>query len=366
MAVRQPATGDATVAKQWVASKDLFVQSMRQTYLSKFVNMDDVKSGNSLIRVLDNLKKEKGDTINYQLRTKITGDGFTEGQAAVGNEQALTYYNDSIAINELRQAIKVPGDDTIFKQREYLDQYEDARPELSRWYAERLDDWFFNHLCAQSVVTTGTRNGFNTPTAVDSDHLLVISGSDESSLSASNPLTLAFIDKMVTKARTVSNPLRPIKVDGDDFYVLFISDQQAYDLRRDTGNETYDWWSIHQALIQGGYAEKSGIFTGAIGVYNGCVIHSTNRIKNGIASSATTTAAQRCVLTGAGAITLALGKAASGEFGDEAVPMKVAEEDFDYGHEVGICGNFVGGLKAAVFNSTYHGLIVGATGYTSV
>lgn len=359
MAVRTPSTSAATTAKQWVASEDLFVESMRETYLSRFVGTD----GNSLVRVLDNLKKEKGDTINYQLRSKISGNGFTEGQAAVGNEQALTYSNDSITINELRQAIRVPGDDTIYRQREYLDQYADARPELSRWYAERLDDWFFNHLCAQSIVTTGTLNGFNTPTAVDSNHKLVISGSDESALSSSNPITTAFIDKMITKAKTISNPIRPIRQDGKEFYVLFISDEQAYDLRTQSNSV---WFSIQQSLIEGGYAERSGIFTGAIGMWNGAVIHSTNRIKNGIQSSATTSASKRAVLAGAGAITLAFGKAISTEMGENSVPMKVAEESFDYGEERGICGKLVGGLKSAVFDSTYYGSLIGVTGYTTV
>jgi len=359
MAIRAPATSAATVAKQWVLSSDLFVESMRETYLWRFAGKD----GNSLVRILDNLRKEKGDVINYQLRSKIAGDGFSEGQAAVTNEQALTYYNDSVTINELRQAIRVPGEDTIYTQREYLDQYGDVKPELVRWFAERLDTWFFNHLGAQTVETRGLYNGFNTPTAVDSNHKLVISGTDESALTSSNPMTLAFIDKMLTKAATITNPIRPIRIDGEEFYVLFIHDQQAYDLRTASSGNT--WWGIQQNLIQGGYAEKSGIFTGAIGMYNNCIIHKTNRVPYGIQSSAATTASYRSILCGAGAVTLAFGKAVSGSMGENAVPMKVAEETFDYGEERGVCGKLVGGLKAAVFNSTYYGSLIGVTGYTS-
>lgn len=360
MAVRQPATGASTVAKQWLLSEDCFVESMRQTYLSRFVGSDGEPS---IVRLLTKLKKEKGDVINYQLRAKITGDGFTEGQAITGNEQALTYYNDSVTINELHQAVRVPGENTIYTQREYLDQYGDAKPELTRWFAERLDDWFFNHLCARTTETNGVKNGFNTPTAIDSDHKLIISGVDESALSSSNPMTLAFIDKMATKAATISNPIRPIRVDGEDFYVLFMHDQQAYDLRTASSGNT--WWTIQQNLLSGGYAEKAGIFTGALGVFNGVVLHKTNRIKYGIQSSASTTASYRSVLCGADAATLAFGKAVSGEMGENAVPMKVAEESFDYGRERGVAGTLVGGLKAAVFNSTYYGSLIGVTGYTS-
>ncbi len=360
MAILQPGTGAAYTAKQWLDDKDLFVESMRETYLWRFAG----ESENSLVRVLNRLKKEKGDAINYQFRPKITGDGFTEGQAMVGNEQPLNFYNDQIVINELSQSIRFPGENTIYNQRINLDQEASARAELKRWFAERLDDWFFNHLCARTTETTGTKNGFNTPTAIDSDHKLVISGSDESALTSSNPITLGFIDKMVTKAKSITNPIRPISVGSKDMYVLFISDEQAYDLRQASSGNT--WWGIQQSLVEGGYAEQSGIFTGAIGLYNNVVIHSTSRIKNGIQSSASTTASKRAVLAGAGAITLAFGKAASDSLGEDATPFKTATETFNYDKEVGIAGTMVAGLKATVFNSTYYGSLIGVTGYTTV
>lgn len=358
MAILQPSTSDSYTAKSWAFSKDLLAESIRETNWHRLLGTTDEYA----VRVLKNLQKSKGDTINYQLRAKQTTRGVTEGQALVGNEGKLTFYNDSIAINQYRDGVRVPGEGSIFNQRTQFTQYDDAKNALKTLVTERLDYWFFNHICANTVQTDTIYTGFNSVTAIDSSHIVRQgSASNDQSLGSGDTMTLTFIDKLVTTARTVSNPLRPIKVNGNDMYVLFIHDYQEYSLRTATSGIT--WYDANKALITGG-DKNNGIFTGALGHYNNVVIHRSDKLSLGVNSStgAAVTSTRRAVLMGAGAMTFALGNATEGsDFSDEKLPLKFSEETFDYDEEIGVAFRLVGGMKAAVFNSTYNGLVIGTT-----
>lgn len=352
MAIYNPTTADAITAKQWVERKTL-AEAIRETYLYRFMGSDD----SSIIHVKDDLSRKKGDAVNFQLRARLTGRGRTEGETLKGNEEALTYYNDSVSINELRHAVNVPFEGNIHAQRTFVQQYEDASPALRDWYAERLDTWFFNQICGYAPQTDTIYTGNNAITVVDSGHLVYPAAiTADENLTSSNTFTITLIDKMVTKARNATFPIRPVRVNGEEKYVLFIHDYQEYSLRTEAdASGAITWFRINEAAMQGGNTARNPIYTGAIGEYNGVVIHRTPRVTLGVTSTASTTSVanvRRAALCGAQAAGIAFGQGySSGSF-------SMKEETEDYEHEIGVGGCLIAGLKRTIFNSATYGAII--------
>lgn len=349
MAIFNPATSDSLTRKEWALAADLLVESLNETYFAQANLMGD--SENDMVRVFTNLKKGKGDRLDYQLRMQLTGAGATEGQALVGAEEAQTYLNDQLYINELRHAVKVPGKASIARQRTNIDQYEDAKPSLQDWFSVRFDTWAANQLAAYTPQTDTKYTGLNAVASIDSNHVVRPGAiTTDEGLGSSNIFTLDLIDKALNKARTLTyNPLRPIKIGGKSYFVCFIHPNQEYNMV--TSTTTGGWLDVQKAIINGGALAESGLLNGALGVYKNVIIHSWSRIPLGVNSSTSTSSVsntRRAVFAGAGALALAFGNATP-DMGENGVPVSFEEEKQDYGKEVGIAGGLIGGMKACTF-----------------
>lgn len=85
--------------------------------------------------------------------------------------------------------------------------------------------------------------------------------------------------------------------------------EQHYDLRRTTA--TNDYYDIQQAALQGGKISDNPIFTGAIGLYNGTILHEAFRLPVASLSNNSNTdtnARGRAVFCGAQAAVMAYGR----------------------------------------------------------
>jgi N4-gp56 family major capsid protein len=95
--------------------------------------------------------------------------------------------------------------------------------------------------------------------------------------------------------------------------------------------------------MQGGQISKNPIFTGALGMYNGVVLHEANRLP--IIDSTGGSKIGRAVLAGAQSAVLAFGR------GFQANRMSWKEELFDYGNQLGVSAGCIYGLKKTQYNS---------------
>jgi len=102
----------------------------------------------------------------------------------------------------------------------------------------------------------------------------------------------------------------------------------------------------------GGDVDTNPIFSGALGVYNGCVLHEWTRLPNGIGANSATT--RRAVFCGAQAASLAWGQ------GYSEAP-KYIEDLFDYDRQFGVSVQTIIGAKKMQFNSKDFGTIVLST-----
>ena len=346
--------------KLW--SRKLAHEALKHTYIGKFTG----KSSNSLCQIKSDLNKSDGDRVRQTLRMLLTGEGIAADGTVEGNEEALTTYTDDIFIDQLRHAVRSGG--RMSEQRIPFSVREEARSGLQDWFSDRLDTWFFNQLCGYTAQEDTRFTGMQATLAPDAEHHFVMKGgavakasiteTSVGSASASNKMTLVAIDTLVMQAKLLSPQIRPLKHGGDDYWCMFLHPQQVRDLRTNAAANTVTWYDTQKSAMQGGRVDNNPIFTGALGVYNGVVLHESTRVTLGASGSATEAKVRRAVFCGAQAACMAFGKGYSmGQF-------NWVEELFDYRNQLGVSSGIIAGLKKTRYNGSDFGSIVLSTSWT--
>lgn len=349
MAVTEYGVNDALAVKLW--SKKLFQESLKKTWAKKFMG----SSSDSLIQIKGELSKSKGDQITFGLRMQLSGAGVQGDGTLEGNEEALTTYSDALVISQLRHAVRSAG--KMSEQRVPFSVREEARSGLEDWWAGRIDTWFFNQICGYTPQTDTKYTGNMAVTAPNTANRVFATGSaDESQTTTSHVMTLAMIDKCVEKAKTLTPMIRPLMVNGEEKYVLFLHPYQVYDIRAATA-AAGSWVDIQKAAMAGMKSSNSPIYTGALGEHNGVILHESTRVTNGVHSGTGAAEAnvRRAVFCGAQAAVVGYGKDSEGG------EMSWVEELFDYGNQLGVSAGLIGGLKKTRFNSLDFGAITVST-----
>ncbi|WP_299949078.1 N4-gp56 family major capsid protein [uncultured Ruegeria sp.] len=329
--------------KVW--SKQLAAEAYRKTYIGKFIG----KGEDSLIQEKVDLKKSAGDKITCGLNVQLQGDGVQGDSTLEGNEEALQFYDDSVIVDQLRHATRSKG--KMSEQRVPYNIRNTGKDRLADWWARRMETSFFNQICGYTAATDTRFTGNNAVTAPTSNRILRGGNqSDDQSITSGDPFLLQHIDVARERAETSSTEndtgplIRPIRYMGDDYYVMFLHDHQVTSLRTDAATAG-NWVDIQKAAMQGGDVRDNPIFTGALGVYNGVILHKSNYVTQGVHSSTGAAVAntRRAVLCGAQSATIAFGS----ENGATRYSWK--EELFDYGNQLGVSAGSIYGLKKTKF-----------------
>lgn len=229
---------------------------------------------------------------------------------------------------------------------------------LRDWWANILDEAFFNQLAGNTAQTDTRHTGNQATIAPSSTHLLRSSSATttDASLSTTDVFNVQLIDKAVALAKTFTTGgepiIRPIKVNGVDKYVVFIHPYQTYSLRTTATANTVTWWEVNRSALSGGNIKENPIYTGSIGEYANCVIHESPRVPLGCDTTTAVANTRRAIFCGAQAGLFATGR-------DVGSPEKMTwyEEEFDYGNKLGVSAGMIFGLKKAVFNSVDYATI---------
>lgn len=335
--------------KLW--AKKLYVEALKATWANKFIG----SGSDSVIQRKNETNKSAGDRIRIGLRMQLTGSGVQGDGALEGQEEALVTYSDDVLINQIRHAVKSAG--KMSEQRVPFSVREEAMSGLKDWLADMIDASFMNHISGNTAEADTRRTGNNATIAPDAAHVLSSNGNDtEASLSDTTTfcLTLADIDRAVTKAKafgrygdaTTGVPMRPIMVNGEAKYVMFIHPYSVYRLR--TNVNTGQWLDIQKAVVQGGAKTNNPIFDGSLGEYNGVVLQESARMP--VVPGQTTR--RRAVLAGAQACSIAFGQDSDGLSGTWK------EKLFDYENQLGVSAGMIWGLKKMVFNAADFSTVV--------
>ena len=346
MAMTNYPVNDPLAVQLW--AKRLAVEAFNQTWFRRFLGNDE----NSVIQVKDETQKTSGTSITIGLRMQFEGAGVLGDGILEGTEEALLTYADTVYVNQLRHAVSAGG--RMSQQRVPFALREECRRGLADWWARRLDYSFFNQLAGNTLQTDVRYTGNNTAYAPDANHLLLPSGvANEGALAAANVFNIQMIDTAVEVAQMLSNSgvpiVRPLRIGGEDKYVIFLHPIQVTDLR--TATSTGQWLDIEKAAMTGGQVTKNPIYTGALGEYNGTIIHSAYRLPQGMYNGAAVANTRRAVFCGAQACVLGFGR------GDAKDRFTWVEEVFDYGNVLGVSAGTIYGLKKLRFNSLDFGCI---------
>jgi N4-gp56 family major capsid protein len=346
MATTSYGVNDALAVKLW--GKKLFQDALKKTYFDRFMG----KSSNSLVQLRDETSKGPGDRITIGLRMQLSGAGVQGDGTLEGNEESLTTYSDNVYIDQLRHAVRSAG--KMSDQRVPFSVRDEAKAGLEDWWADRLDTWFFNQLAGYTAQTDTRYTGNQAATAPSTNRKL-FAGSTATDVgqTSSDIFNLNLIDKCVERAETVSPTLRPIMVGGEKKFVMFLHPYQVYDLR--TSTSSGQWLDIQKAALAGGKDSGSPIYTGALGEYNGVVLHQASRVPQGVNGSSAVTTTRRAIFCGAQAALMAYGQK------DQSAEMSWVEELFDYQNQLGVSAGMIAGLKKTVFNSEDFGTITVST-----
>ena len=333
--------------KLW--SRKLAREALKKTYCRRFMG----KGSDSLIQIKNETNKGPGDRIRITLRMQLSGDGVQGDNTQEGNEEALTTYVDDVVINQLRHAVRSAGKMT--EQRIPFSIRDEAMAGLSDWWADRWDTWFFRQAAGHTITTDTRFTGNNAVTAPSRQVWTESSTTDDGDLdSTGDTFTLTAIDKAVELAKTGTPPIRPVMVDGKPYYVVFIHPYQVTDLRINVSTSTVTWEGIQKAAMQGSKISDNPIFTGALGVYNGCIMHESTRVPTGVDASDGTevTTVRRAIMCGAQTAAVCFGE------GHDQSTYDWFEQLFDYGNQLGVKAGNIGGLKKLRWNSQDFGVVV--------
>lgn len=310
------ATGAAETVKRWAAR--LWIELPREIYFGKFMREDDM---NTIIEVKRDLEGQPGDKVNFTLLQKLANAAVTGDSTLEGNEEAMAYFTDAATLDQNRNAVRLVG--RMSERRTAFNQRDSAKTILKTWLAETIDNAMFT--------------GFDiTPSLV----LFGGSASSTATIDATSKVAPNLIDRAVGKAKKTLPKIWPVRVNGRDFYVTLLHTDAAYDLRQD------GVWNQSQREAQE-RSPDNPIFSGALGFWNGAVVHEHEKIP--ISTTYGAGANQP------GANNFFMGRQA-GVFAWGARP-EWWEKEFDYGNKVGFAIGAIYAFKKAVFNAIDHGFI---------
>lgn len=323
----QVATG-ATLAKK-LYNEELFRDVVKETYFGpRFMSA----KGDNLVHVKTDLEKGKGESIVFGLRMRLTGDGVTEGQTLEGNEEAINLHNFTTTLSRYRHGVRDDGPMT--RQRTAFNITAEQEMALKDWGGEKVDALLFTALL-DSPSKVFYRNSSGVSTAGSA--ATAISGLD----ATNSKISLNHIAFMKTWAKTGGNrqqiPLRPIRLDGRDMFVLLTHDDALYDLKADSTFQQ----AMREAMNRG---DSNPLFKDAVAVWQNVVIHEHENCSIATNGGGGSVAYAKGAFMGAQALVWAWG----------ARP-KVIKKDFDYEEEQGVSWGIIAKGAKPNFNSIDYG-----------
>lgn len=373
-------TVSAAALRQELWAKELYKDVMDNLYFTENGLMGE--GSNNIVEIKPELSKEKGDTTTFGLTAKLTGAGVSGDDELEGNEEAISAYSESIIISQKRFAVRLTG--RLDEQMNSYDMRKDAKEKLSIRMQEFIERQVFLKLAGvgrddlvdvNGTVVSADYAWSNTPTIISATDTAAGYGnrylgadysSGATSLASTDLITPELISRCRVKATLAAPKIQPLKINGRNYYVMFIHPWQAYDLKN---NATFNQ-ARREAEVRG---KENPIFTGALGIWDGVIIHeheyvpfldiSVNNAGSLVADFGSETAGTEFNVDAFRA--LLCGRQAAG-FAQCKNPQGWVEETFDYKNKVGFATGIIGGIDKIMFNSKEYGVIALDTAATSL
>tara|TARA_Y100000015_G_scaffold42932_1_gene51482 strand:- start:2152 stop:3150 length:999 start_codon:yes stop_codon:yes gene_type:complete len=308
-------------------AKELQSEVSKGVYFSKFMGEGP---GNAIH--VKQIEDGKGKDVTFGLVTQLTGSAITGDSSLEGNEQSLSTFSNTVTTNQKRLAVRDTGK---FANSKVLYDFRSTSLDLLKTqYSELIDADIFSALSA----TSGTHAYYR----ADASASVYATSDPKADLAAADSITLADISALKTLAQiggSANYRMRPIRVDGNDYYVLVLHPEVAYDLF-----ELDEFQQMQrEAQVRG---EDNPLFKGALGIYNGVVIHAHEGVNTFDNGGGAAVKGSRNLFMGAQAACFA-----------ESSDMMWVEKTFDYGNQLGISAAKIYGVEISDYNSKDYGVI---------
>ena len=342
MATTRFLTNNALTRKRW--SKDLYKVVLKDIEFNELIGTGT----NSIVQMKTELGKGDGDKITMGIRLPLQGEGIVGRNTVEGNEEKLVFKDFAMTIEELNHAVDTGG--RMDEHRVPYNLMQEGKDGLNEWWADKLSDLMFAHLCGDTTFRIAGKTFGQNPSAPDSDHLVLADDVAEASMTSANIMDLGMLDRMKQIARipraATGYKLRPIMINGKKYFRVILHDYVFDALRRNTN--VGEWGDLLRA------AQKLQMENIEI-VYNGMIISKSERITR--VNGTTSGGVYRNIFLGTQAACIAWGGA--GE--SKGTTMSFVPYEKDAKRYVNIRGGGILGIKKVVFNSQDYGCLVGSS-----
>lgn len=253
MAAGRKADYTASIPAVWAA--DLLSAAEFQTFWHDFEGLEG--SSMPIIRK-DDLTKNAGDTIKYDIVLPLTGAGLTGDTTLLdGQEEKLKFRQQSVTVDALRNGVRWSKLGKILINHNMRDA---AKNQLAKWLAGKLDDAVFTEI-GKSTQPSGNLWAAGTATTRNT-----VADTD-----AGGRLKLNDISDIKAYAQT-DRKIQPLRLEnGEEWFGMVIHPYANLSLKKDSSYQQ----AMRDAAIRG---EQNPLFTGAAFVWDGVIGYVSARV----------------------------------------------------------------------------------------
>lgn len=304
--------------------------------------------------VKDLTQTDRGATCVMHLIPDLAGDGVAGDNLLKGKEEALSWDDVNIQIDQLRNAVRSRG--AMSEQKTVVRFRVEAKDTLGNWAAQKLDEMAF--LVASGVAFTANLDG--STRAVDSDLPNLSFAADVTSPTtnrikyagtATATNNLQTTDKMTWNTIVTATAfakrqrIKPMRYSGREGWCVVLSTEQARDLKQDPNYQT----NVGRAAQQ---SAKNPLFSGYFADIDGICLFEHPKVKTTL--GATSGSKYGAAGTVDGAQALLLGAQALG-FARIHDVQWVEDKDDDFGNRQNVGVSLMMGFRKPKFTSIYTG-----------
>ena len=244
---------DSAIPEFW--SERLFDDGIRKAFWGS--RFEGKEGSNKPIITKDDFTKGPGDKLHFQVMSQLISTGITGESTLQGNEDKLSMSQFDLTVDWIRNAVAFTEN---LERRVNFSIVSVARQRLSDWVARYIDEG----LDTQLIITESPST------------LYAGDASSEATLGDNDTFGTEEIDRIkLALQRKGAIPISVKTKDGEelDTYGIAISEVDEYWLKGDSV-----WQQAQRdANIRG---DDNRIFTGALGIYNGCILYVRRSVKS--------------------------------------------------------------------------------------
>lgn len=323
-------TTDALRKQAW--EEVLYRDTQKESYFTRFMG----QGSESVIQEKTILEKQQGDKITFGLIRRLQGAGVTGANTLEGNEEALDTADFSVELELYRHAVRSNNPKDV--KRPIWDMPTEARDALKVWGAEKIDSLMFQALGA-SPSKIFYLNSSGNPLA-GTVEATVAGALDATNSKITNLKIISFIKAWAkTGGGRGQTPLRPVRVDGKEYFILLVHPDVLYDIKTSSAYEQANREARERSL-------ENPLFRGADFVWDGVIVHEHENIPTFTNGGGGSVPYAKCLFLGAQSGVWAWGKR---PYTEDAL--------FDYGAKKGWSWNMMAKAGKSTFDGKDYGVL---------